>query len=513
MKKTPNPKSKIPNKSQVQSPKDGRRAVFAGAILLLGACGTTAPRTHAPDWEHDGQEAVELLQKLIRFDTINPPQPESGRKNADETALLRWVQRLLADEGVASEIFESSSGRGNLVARIPGNGGKRPLLLMAHVDVVSVDPRFWDAPPLSGEIRNGTVWGRGALDDKGMAAVAVEVVRILARRRPALARDVVLMLNADEESGGNAGAQFMVERHWDRIECEFVLNEGGRIALAPDGKLTQVGFSAGEKIYTDFRLWVPGASGHSSTPRLPNSIYDASRMLAKLETFETPIRVTPTTAAYLAAVADRPDNAPHRELMRAAAAGDVEAATRLAAKRPDLNSVLRTTVVPTVVKGGIRVNVLPPSVEVNFNARLLPGEKLRDLIAAMAKHAGLESYDVLEAKDFEKWLAGKSSHPAFVVDTEDADAPASPVECEAVAAIRTVSKRLAPEAPVVPTLLTGATDSRFFREKGVACYGIYPCPTTDEERGSVHDHNERVRVDSVKWGVRWLYEIVIELSR
>ncbi len=501
----------LARESRIQNPEP--TGILCAIALLLVGCTSTQPRRETPDWERAGQESVELLQKLIRFDTINPPQPDSGRKNADETALLRWVQKLLAVEGVSSEIYESTPGRGNLVARLPGNGGRRPLLLMAHVDVVNVDPRFWDVPPLSGEIRNGTVWGRGALDDKGMAAVAIEVVRLIARHRPALRRDVLLLLNADEESGGNAGARYMCERHWDLIECEFVLNEGGRIALGPEGKITQVGFSAAEKIYTDFRLWVPGVSGHSSTPRLPNSVYETAKILAKLESFETPIRVTPTTAAYLAAIAERPENAVHRELMKATAAGDLEAAARLAAKRPDLNSVLRTTVVPTVVKGGIRVNVLPPSVEVNFNARLLPGEKLRDLIEAMAKHAGLETYDILDGKGFEAWLAAKPSHPAFVVDTEDTDAPASPVESDAVTAIRVVSKRLAPDAPVVPTLLTGATDSRFFREKGVACYGIHPCPTTDEERGSVHDHNERVRVDSVEWGVRWLYEIVIELSR
>ena len=479
------------------------------AVLVFSGC-TTLPQTRNPDWDRDGAEAVATLQAMIRFDTINPPQPDSGRRNADETTLLRWVARELATDGIDSDLYESAPGRGNLVARVRGSGEKRPILLMAHVDAVNVDTRMWEVPPLSGEIRDGVLWGRGALDDKGMAAAAVQVLRMLARSGLPLRRDVLVMLNADEESGGDYGAKFMRDRHGEKLECEFVLNEGGRIALDAQGRITQISLSPAEKIYNDFRLWIPGASGHSSVPRPPNAVYEMARILAKLESFETPIRVTQTVAAYFAAIAGRPENAAWAEWMRA---GDAESAGRLAAAKPEYNAILRTTVVPTVVKGGIRVNVLPPSVEVNFNARLLPGEKLRELIDAMARHVGFERFDVLRAAEFESWLARKPSHPAFIIDMEDVDAPASPLETEAVRAIREVSKRLAPDAAVVPTLLTGATDSRFFREKGVSCYGIHPCPTTDEERASVHNHNERVRVDSVAWGVRWLYEIVVELAR
>lgn len=471
----------------------------SGAILcflVLAGCSSAAP---APREDR----AVQILQQMIEFDTINPPQPDSKKPNADETALCRWIQSLLAKAGISSEIYESAPGRGNLVARIKGTGAKKPLLLMAHLDVVNVDPKMWDVPPLKGEIRDGVLYGRGALDDKGWAAVAIEVMMRLAAEKAKPSRDIILMLNADEESAGSFGAEWMVKNHWDQIECELVLNEGGRVVLDKDGKVTQVHVQPAEKVYNDFRLWIPGASGHSSVPRTPNAIFEISKMLARLESFETPIEVTPVVAGYFEAVASLTPE--FRDLMLATAKGDLEAAAKLAKAKPEYNAILRTTVVPTVVKGGIRVNVLPPAVEVNFNARLLPGKKLGDLIDAMSKLLGLDA-KVLRAGEFDP---ARTAGPVWIIDTEDIDAPASPVESEVLRAARVVSKDLL----VVPVLLTGATDSRFFRARGVAAYGIHPCPTSDEERLSVHNHNERVRVSSVTWGVTWLQELVNEISK
>ena len=197
-------------------------------LILLAAC-EALPRgtTLQPDPARDEQETVDLLRELIRFDTINPPQPGSGKANADETALLKHVQAVLAADGIASRIYESAPGRGNLVARVKGSGAKRPVLLMAHVDVVNVDRSQWEVDPLSGEIKDGYIWGRGALDDKDDAAIFIQVLRVLSRSKAQLTRDIILMLNADEESSGRYGAKWMVDNHWDLIDCEFVLSEGG----------------------------------------------------------------------------------------------------------------------------------------------------------------------------------------------------------------------------------------------------------------------------------------------
>jgi acetylornithine deacetylase/succinyl-diaminopimelate desuccinylase-like protein len=484
------------------------------ALLVLAGCAAPAPRAPQDGLALAGDEAVRLLQELVRIDTINPPQPGSAKPNAGETLLLRRVREVLAADGIAAEILESAPGRGNLVARYRGSGEKRPLLLMAHVDVVNVDRSRWDADPLSGEIRDGFLWGRGALDDKDDAAVFTQVLRVLARTKAKLRRDVILMLNADEESSGRWGAAWMVEKHWDRIACEFALNEGGRASLR-DGEVVQYGFQTAEKVYNDFRLWVRGRSGHSSIPLPQNAIYDAARLLQKLESWKPPVRVHETVAANFLGLADTPPLAPWRDAMKKAAAGDLAAAEELC-RNPRFNAQLRSTVVPTIVKGGIRENVLPPDVEINFNARLLPGDRIDEILRSILAHLGVAKVEVVEGdeKAFEAWKAAKKDVDVAVwlVD-RGVDAPASPLDTDLYRSLVRTAKTLSPGAAAVPQLATGATDSRFLRPKGVACYGINPCPTGEAEEGTPHDHNERVRVESVRFGVRFVLETVLDACR
>lgn len=490
------------------------RTSAVAVLALLTSCAAPASAPAGPDLEAAGQEAVDLLQALLRIDTINPPAPGSGRKNADETALCRRVQAQLAARGVASEILESAPGRGNLVARIRGTGAKPPLLLMAHIDVVGVERASWDVDPLAGEIRDGFLWGRGALDDKDDAAVFATVLGLLARGEGRLSRDVILMLNADEESSGTWGAKWMVERHWPKIACEAVISEGGRAALR-GGRVGQYGFMAAEKIYNDFRLWVRGRAGHSSVPQPKNAIYGAARIVQKIEGFRTPLRVIPTVAANLRGLAVQPLFAASSETMRKAAAGEPAAVEELA-KDPRFNAQLRSTFVPTIARGGIRENVLAEDVEINFNVRLLPGDRIDSLIRDLMAHAGVEKYEVVEGDEAKvaAWKkANKETDVAVFLVDRGVDAPASPLETEAYAALERTAKRMSPEAVALPQMATGATDLRFFRAKGVPAYGISPCPTGEEEEGTVHGHNERVRVASVKFGVRWVWDFVQDYCR
>ena len=484
---------------------------FAPLLLLLGSC-ASAPRPAGPvDFDREGEAAVALLQEMLRIDTINPPRPGTGW--GGETELCRRVQRLLAEDGIASEIHEPLPGRGNLVARIRGTGAKKPLMLLAHVDVVGVEPARWTADPLGGEIRDGFLWGRGALDDKDDAAVMVHVFRILARTRPRLERDVILMLNGDEESSGTYGARWMVENHWDKIACELVVSEGGRTALRGD-KIAQVELMTAEKVYVDLRVWVRGVAGHSSVPIPLNAIYGLSKILAALESHRTPVKVTPTVSAYLAGLAELPSYAALRGLLKKASAGDLEAAEQLCAD-PRYNAMLRTTVVPTILRSGIRENILPADAEANLNVRMLPGTDLEALIRDLMKHAGVERYELLRgnAEAFEAWKKqpGGPSVAVFVAD-HSVDAPATPHDTEAYRTLVSAVRKHAPGAVIVPRLATGATDLRFLRMKGVHGFGISPCPTGEDEERTVHGHDERVRVDSVKFGVRFVHEITLALA-
>jgi acetylornithine deacetylase/succinyl-diaminopimelate desuccinylase-like protein len=488
---------------------------LAGLLTLLGCADLPHGTLLQPDPARDEQDAVDLLRELIRFDTINPPQPGSGKKNADETALLRHVKSLLAADGIASEIYELEPGRGNLVARVKGTGEKKPVLLMAHVDVVNVDRSQWQVDPLSGEIRDGFVWGRGALDDKDDAAIFIQVLRQMARSGPRLSRDLILMLNADEESSGAVGAKWMVESHWDKIACEFVLSEGGS-AMLGESEVIQYGFETAEKVYNDFRLFLPGESGHSSIPLKQNAIYDAAKILAKIESFQMPIRLLETTRASLKGLGEgRPGIVWGQGYMAKAAAGDLEAAGHLA-QNPRFNAQLRSTFVPTLVRGGIRENVLPPDVEINFNARLLPGDRIEELIRALLAHAGIAKYDLVEGGDaaVDKWKRERRSGDVgvFLVD-RGVDAPASSLDTEMYRALVATAKRLSPQAVVVPRMSTGATDLRFFRLKGIQGYGVSPCPVGEVEEATPHHHNERVRVESVKRGLRFMLEAVREVCR
>lgn len=479
------------------------------ALILVSGCAVPQRAGNEISWDREGREAVVLLQEMIRIDTTNP----AAEGSPNETALLLRVKEILSAHGIESRIYEAAPGRGNLVARYRSGGTRRAMMILAHVDVVNADPGMWETDPLSGEIRDGFLWGRGALDDKGMAAVGVRVMCLLGRIRPELDRDVILMLNADEESGGKFGAKYMRDRYGEELDCAFVLNEGGRIALGADGRVSRVSLQCSEKVYNDFRLWMPGRSGHSSVPVLPNAIFDLAVVLARLKDFQLPVRVTPIMAQHFKAVAGFPENHPFREMMEKVGRGDRESARRLSALRPDFNAVLRTTFVPTEIRGGIRVNVLPPSAEVNFNVRMLPGDNLREVMEAMARRAGLGEVPVMSVEEFEASSPASRENPVFVLDTQEVDAPDSPWDHEVVRAVIRLLARMSPGATVVPVMLTGATDSRFFRERGVPSYGIHPCPSGLEELRTIHNHNERVRVSSVKWGVRWLYELVLELGK
>ncbi|MEQ9400194.1 MAG: M20/M25/M40 family metallo-hydrolase [Longimicrobiales bacterium] len=467
-----------------------RRAVpssLAALVLLAGALWPSAAmaQTAPPDFGAARDEVVRLLQGMIRIDSSSPP--------GNETEVAEYIAAVLAEEGIASSIHEMEPGRGNLVARLPGDGTKRPILLMGHIDVVGVERDQWTVEPFSGEVRDGYVWGRGAQDDKGMTAANLAVFLMLARSGQPLSRDVIFMANAGEEGMAHLGVEYMLREHFDEIDAEFALNEGGGMALTDDG-IDLVTVATTEKVSTRMRLVATGSAGHGSRPRPDNAIIRLARAVARFGEWQPPMRLNATTRAYFDRMAERvsPERAYlYRNLENPAISQLVQEELRLT----DLtaNSMLRTSISPTILEGGFRRNVIPGEAVATLDIRALPEE------------------DTL-------WLKAEIERvvddPNVAVVRFGARRPVSdpmPLDSELFRAIERVQARLFPGAATVPTMLTGGTDSSQMRAAGILTYGV-GLPTDEATGSRAHGNDERTPVAGLGHFVEFLWHVVMEVA-
>src|SRR5215470_7903875 len=255
-------------------------------LVLPFLCAAQQP---SPDFNKARDEAVKLLADLVKIDTSNPP--------GNETRGAEYIKGVLAAEGIPAQIYESAPGRGNVVARLKGNGKKKPLLLMGHLDVVGVERDKWTFDPFAATIKDGYLYGRGAIDDKSMDAANLEVFLLLHRLKVPLDRDVILLAEAGEEGTTQFGIDFMVARHWDEIACEYALNEGGDIQ-EENGKVLYVAVSTTQKVPRGFTLVARGSSGHGSAPRVDNAIAHLAAAVDKTARWEAPLRLNETTRRF-----------------------------------------------------------------------------------------------------------------------------------------------------------------------------------------------------------------------
>ncbi len=320
---------------------------------------------------------MQLLQELIRIDTTNPP--------GNELAAARHMQKVLEADGIETRILDVAPGRANLYARIKGDGSKRPLILLSHTDVVMADAARWSIPPFSGEMRDGFVYGRGALDMKGTAAVHVTLMRLLKRHNVPLKRDVILLAVADEEAGGS-GAASIIKDHLDLIRgAEFLLNEGD-VAYVKNGKLQQYGVDVMEKAALWLRITANGPTGHGSIPIENSSVNRLLNALERLREWETPISVPPAVAeGYRMRAKQQTD-----PVLRAAYANLEQALKKPALRKrlladSTLNAEVRNTFTITGLQGSEKVNVIPGSASAQIDARLLPGETPEGFIANLRR--------------------------------------------------------------------------------------------------------------------------------
>lgn len=460
--------------------------VTASFLFVADATAQREP-AKAPDYDALAREAGAWLQEYIRVNTVNPP--------GNETEGARWLQQVLAREGIAAEIFESAPGRGNLYARLPGSGARRPLILLSHIDVVPAVASEWQVDPFSGAVRDGHIWGRGAVDMKGHAIIELATMIALKRRGVPLSRDIILVANADEETG-SSGSQWFTSRKAGLIrDAEFLLNEGGENQTDGQGRTVYYGLDTGEKIPFWLRLTAQGRPGHGSQPTPDNPVARLARVLGRIAAWDTPLIVTPPALAYFQARATRePDT------QRRAWYADPAAALRDSAGRafltgdPYHNAILRNTVTLTGMTGSNKTNVIPPAATAELDIRLLPGQ---DTTAFLT--------------DFRRVMQDSAIQVTQL--STPRQAVASPVEGEVLDALRATVDRMDPGALILPRLLAGYTDSYDYRRLGIAAYGVDPFRTPEAEGYRAHGNDERVSLANVRFGVEFYFRLVEKLAR
>lgn len=436
-----------------------------------------------PDLAKTQAEAVRFLGELVKIDTGNPP--------GNETRAAEYIKSVLAAEGISAQIFESAPGRGNVVARIKGSGKKKPLLLMGHLDVVGVERDKWTVDPFAAAIKDGYLYGRGSIDDKAMDAANLEVFLLLHRMKVRLDRDVILLAEAGEEGTTQFGIDFMVAKHWDEIACEYALNEGGDI-VEENGKVQYVAVSTTQKVPRGFSIIAKGTSGHGSAPRVDNAIAHLASAVDKVARWEAPMRLNETTRRFFQQMAKI---SPPEKAQLYAHVEDPAVQQKLHQSEPSYYSMLRTSLVPTIIKGGFRSNVIPAEAEARFDVRALPDENMDALKAELAKLLNDPAITFVDAENV-------NQRPAT---------PPSGLDTDAFHALEHAQQKVFPGVPTIPMMQVGATDSAQLRAKGVQAYDIGTVMSADDLK-RVHGNDERIQIPGFGKFVQFIYAATVEIA-
>jgi acetylornithine deacetylase/succinyl-diaminopimelate desuccinylase-like protein len=435
---------------------------------------------------------ADLLVELIRVDTSNPP--------GNEGKLDDLIAAKLKPLGFSVELFPTPQpGKTHLIARLKGDGSARPVLIAAHADVVGVEREKWSVPPFDGVIKDGYVWGRGAIDFKGGLAVFAEAAMRLARNKVPLKRDLIFMVEADEEAQP-FNTIWLAQNHWDKMDCEFALNEGGWIMKRPDGKVRYVSISTADKSGVNLVLTAHGTSTHSSMPRPDSAIFSLAKALSKLADYDTKPELTDSTREFfmtLAKTSEPPMSTYFSDLVNSKDPAVIARADKEISKDILLHAIMRNTIAPVLMQAGFRGNVIPGSAEVTINFRTIPGTTPEDLIAEMKRVVADPSVDITVPR-------AAVSLPRTV--------PVSPTTTELYRALVESSGKLWPGVPVTPYLFQAGTDAFAWRMHGVPVYGIYPYPISNEDLSRMHGNDERVPVDSLEQGSDLIYQTLLRVA-
>ena len=429
------------------------------------------------DWPSLHAEALDILVRYIQIDTSNPP--------GNEAEGARFLGALLTAEGIDCEYFETQPGREILVARIAGDGSRRPLMLCNHIDVVPVEPQYWDMPAFEGVVRDGRVYGRGAVDMKGFAVMQLVAFMLAKRQGLPLTRDIVFCAVPDEERAGTHGMEWLCEHHPEIVDVEFELNEGGSGTdeYGPDAPPV-FNIATGEKEIAWMRLIAIGRPGHGSVPHPieNNSAVRLARAVQRLAEWERPITFTPETRAYAERLAEEgllpsPD--------------DTQAFEAALHASPGLHAMYLNTLNVTQLDSGIKANVIPARSEAVIDCRLLPGQTREDWMRQVA--------EVIDDPQVElEWHEDIDRDSPVTVDWDT----------ELYRTIESVIRGWREDAVIVPSMTVGGTDNRFLRQRGIPAYGFAPCILSVEERAGFHGNNEFLTIENLNMGCELTYEIV-----
>jgi acetylornithine deacetylase/succinyl-diaminopimelate desuccinylase-like protein len=461
-------------------------------LLVAGVAVVTIATLHAQsssgrvDWDKLRPEILQHYRSLVQLDTT------SGH----ETRAVEYLKKALEGEGIPTQTFALNPARANLVARLKGNGSKRPLLILAHTDVVGVSREKWPVDPFGAVMKDGYIWGRGSKDDKPVLTANLIAMLMLKRLGTQLDRDVIFLAESGEEADlEGVGINYMVREHFAEIDAEFAMTEGGG-ARIDGGRVTRVSIGTAEKLPARVRLIARGTAGHGSVPRLDNALMHLGAAVDKVGRWETPMRLNDTTRTYfekMAAISPPERASMYRALLDPKTAADAQKFLRN--NSPGEYSMLRTSVVPTILKAGVGANVIPSEAEATLDIRALPDENIDAFYTEMAKVI---------------------ADPAVKIERLPQTRPPSPASklgTEMYRAMERAAGSIYPGATVIPSMSTGASDQAQLRAKGIQSYGVGPASTeSDEVNYPAHGDVERLAESSLYPFVQYVWNVVVEVA-
>jgi acetylornithine deacetylase/succinyl-diaminopimelate desuccinylase-like protein len=435
------------------------------------------------EWEAVKDEAVSILSRYVQVNTTNPP--------GNEMEAVQFLQRYFEEEGVGTTVYEPVAHRGNLLVTLKGQGLAPPLVLLNHMDVVPAEEDKWDLDPFGGIVKDDYVYGRGTLDMKGYAVAQLMAVLLLRRLEILLKRDVIFLAVADEETGGKWGTGWMLDHEPRLRDAAFVLNEGSSIILREDGSVERYEISTAQKVVCQFDVCAVGTPGHGSMPHGDSANVKLVHAVHRIADWQAPVEVLPMVREYFSNLATAKESKDaHFFADIEAGLKDPDFAQRFA-EDPYHNAMVRNTVTPTMLRAGHKVNVIPSDARATFDCRVLPGTSCEGFLTQLRQLINDDDVQLLPLME----------PPAHSPEP-------SPTDTDLYRAIREVAGQQDPGAVVTQVLMTGATDSRYFRQAGIPSYDFMPFRLQQHDMQLIHGHNERISVENLKRGVRSLFEII-----